>query len=263
MWAYKIAMKLGAMNNPEKDVLKEIASIGELGFDFLELAVEGPRADPDAIASKKKAILDKLYSYDMALLAHLPWFFEIGHPYQSVRRAYVEEAFKVVDIAHELGAEKLGLHINVPKGRFPDKLEYNLRSLDEIRGRAAEYGLEVCVENLDLKTFDVEDFRRILGLGVGLLWDIGHANMRVTREEDIFLLLEFRDKLLHVHAHDNYGGEDLHLPIGAGRIDWKKVLKELKKTYDGTITLEIHAEDKRYLEFSKEIFLELWGKRAV
>ncbi len=252
-------MKLGAMNNPEKDVLKEIASIGEMGFEVFELAVEGPRADPESIRARKKAILDAISSYKMTTLAHLPWFFEIGHPYESVRRAYLEEAFKIVDIAKELGAEKLGIHINVPKGRFPDKLQYNLRSLEEIRKRAEEYGMDACVENLDLRTFDADDFRRILGVGVGLLWDIGHANMRLTREEDIYLLLrEFRDRVLHVHAHDNLGGEDLHLPIGAGRIDWKKVLKDLKKGYDGTITLEIHAEDREYLRLSKEKFLALW-----
>ncbi|MEE8168388.1 MAG: sugar phosphate isomerase/epimerase family protein [Candidatus Hydrothermarchaeales archaeon] len=251
-------MKLGAMNNPEKDVLKELKFFGELGFDFFELAVEGPRAFPELLTERKKKILDLLSSYDMALLTHLPWFFEIGHPYEGVRRAYLKETLKVVDIAVELEAEKLGLHINVPKGRFPDKLDYNLNALREIEGYASDKGLPVCVENLDLKVFDLDDFHRILDTGVGFLWDIGHANMGLLNEEDIFLFLELKDQLMHVHAHDNDGRDDLHLPIGAGKIDWKKVVKELKRVYDGTVTLEIHSQDRDYLKISREKFLELW-----
>lgn len=253
-------MKLGAMNNPEKDLLKEIRSAGEMGFDFFEIAVEGPRAYPENLLEKKSEILDALSSYDMPVVAHLPWFFEIGHPYEFVREAFMGEAMKVVDAAALLGAEKLGLHLNVPRGRFPDKLKRNIASLKEVKKRADELGLRLCVENYDLATFDLDDIARILDAGVGFLWDIGHANMGLLNEEDILLFLKFKNKLLHVHAHDNDGKDDQHLPIGAGHIDWKMVIKELKRVYDGTVTLEIHAEDRDYLRISREKFLRLWGR---
>jgi len=252
-------MKLGAMNNPEKDVIKEIRSIGEMGFDVFELAVEGPRAYPESLEEMKRDLLDALSSYDMDLVAHLPWFFEIGHPYESVREAYLKETEKVLEISVSLGAEKLGLHINVPKGRFPDKLKGNIDSLKKVKSQADDLGIAVCVENYDLGTFDLEDFSKILDSGVDFLWDIGHANMGLANHEDIFSFLKFKDRLIHVHAHDNDGKDDQHLPIGSGRIGWKAVIKELKKVYDGTITLEIHSQDRDYLKISREKFIELWG----
>ena len=64
----------------------------------------------------------------------------------------------------------------------------------------------------------------------------------------------------HVHLHDNNGGAaDLHLPLGVGTMDVAKQLGFLKQSgYDGTITLEVFAEDKHYLEYSRDTLRRLW-----
>jgi sugar phosphate isomerase/epimerase len=50
----------------------------------------------------------------------------------------------------------------------------------------------------------------------------------------------FKDKIIHIHWHDNHGNKDEHLPIGAGLIDHQRAIKELKNIeYDRTITLEV------------------------
>jgi sugar phosphate isomerase/epimerase len=50
----------------------------------------------------------------------------------------------------------------------------------------------------------------------------------------------FKDKIIHIHWHDNHGNRDKHLPIGAGLIDHQRAIKALKKIYyDRTITLEV------------------------
>lgn len=50
----------------------------------------------------------------------------------------------------------------------------------------------------------------------------------------------FKDKLIHIHWHDNHGNRDEHLPIGAGLIDHQEAVKALKDNdYDRTITLEV------------------------
>jgi sugar phosphate isomerase/epimerase len=255
-------MKLGAMNNPERSVTKEIEVFGEMGFEFVDLAIEGPRADPERLAKKEREIRDLLSTYDMFAVAHVPWYFDIGHPYETVRRAFVKEASKVMEAASRFDAEKLGLHIMKPKGLFEDKLGYNIKGIKEIAREARDRGIAICMENLDLPTFNVKDFQRIFNEvpEAKFLYDIGHANLGIREEEEIFLFFEeFKDRLSHVHAHDNLGGvEDLHLPIGVGNIDWKKMLKEIKKVYNGTITLEIHAQDRDYLRMSREKFLRLW-----
>lgn len=40
--------------------------------------------------------------------------------------------------------------------------------------------------------------------------------------------------------------------MGAGKINWKRSIKVLKRYYDGTITLEIFPEDKNHALSSKD-----------
>ncbi|MGI8706674.1 MAG: sugar phosphate isomerase/epimerase family protein, partial [Actinomycetota bacterium] len=75
------------------------------------------------------------------------------------------------------------------------------------------------------------------------------------------LLEAFGDRLAHVHLSDNRGGgDDLHLPLGAGAIDWRSRLRELKATgYDGTITLEVFSREREHLRSSRRLLLEWWS----
>ena len=50
-----------------------------------------------------------------------------------------------------------------------------------------------------------------------------------------------------MHLHDNRGGQskddDLHLPIGAGTVDFPGIMASLVSAgYDGTLTLEVKPE---------------------
>jgi sugar phosphate isomerase/epimerase len=70
--------------------------------------------------------------------------------------------------------------------------------------------------------------------------------------------------LRHVHLHDNRGGnEDLHLPLGAGNLDLRGAVRELKKCgYDGCITLEVFTPDRHYLAYSRDVLRRLWEEDA-
>ncbi|RLG55301.1 MAG: hypothetical protein DRN88_05835 [Candidatus Hydrothermarchaeota archaeon] len=252
-------MKLGAMNNPERDILKEIKTFGEFGFDFVEITVEGPRAYPEILLNIEKEIKEILDSYNMFVIVHVPWFFEIAHPYDNVRKAYFEEMLKIIEIAQIFNSEIIGVHLNKIKGRFENKLKKNISALKELEKACEDNGILLCIENLDIHSFDVDDYHEIFNeINAGFILDIGHANVGSKKGEEIFRFIrEFKDRLKHVHAHDNFGREDLHLPIGAGNIDWEKVIKELRKFYDNTVTLEIHSRDIEYLKISREKFLEL------
>jgi sugar phosphate isomerase/epimerase len=47
--------------------------------------------------------------------------------------------------------------------------------------------------------------------------------------------------------------------LGAGNIDWKKIIPQLKEFgYDGMIILEIFSVDRRYLLFSRDKLREMW-----
>ena len=54
----------------------------------------------------------------------------------------------------------------------------------------------------------------------------------------------FRDRIIHIHWHDNHGKQDEHLPIGEGFIDHQNAVKGLKEIgYDRTITLEVFTNN--------------------
>ena len=53
-------------------------------------------------------------------------------------------------------------------------------------------------------------------------------------------IFTFKDNLEHIHMHDNHGEGDEHLPLGAGDINFERIVKWLKQiNYDKTITFEV------------------------
>jgi sugar phosphate isomerase/epimerase len=124
------------------------------------------------------------------------------------------------------------------------------------------------VENDDRMFSGVEGLSMILDAvpEAQLHLDIGHANLRLglTEKNRFPALLEaFGDRLAHVHVSDNRGGaEDLHLPLGAGTVDWRGAIRALKDAgYDGTVTLEVFSREREYLRVSRRLWLEWWSER--
>jgi len=79
-------------------------------------------------------------------------------------------------------------------------------------------------------------FYRETNLPIGIVMDIGHANLE-GHIESFFNLLA--DKIVHIHASDNDGSDDQHLGIGYGKIDYEWVAQTLKKIgYDKSVIIE-------------------------
>lgn len=254
-------MKLGAMNSPGEEVTAELSFIARNGFEFLELAVEAPEATPERLVEKEQELMEIIESYELEVVAHLPWYFEIAHPYTRVRNAFLEEVRSALDIAAAFGAELAGLHIHgLPRFFRERQMELHISALGKALGFAEEVGIRLCIENSDLRSFSTESTAEILDAlpELGLVLDLGHAHIGAEGEEVLNFMHTFKEQILHVHAHDNNLKDDLHLPIGAGEIDWERVLGKLKSFYDGRVTLEVHSHDKDYLLISRKKFLKLW-----
>ncbi|MEW6329286.1 MAG: sugar phosphate isomerase/epimerase [Candidatus Micrarchaeota archaeon] len=261
-------MLLGAMNNQKNDILREARAFGELGFEFLELTIEAPEANPEKILKKQKQLLDELSRYKMKLLAHAPWFLEITHPYPRVREAMLAEMREVVETTAKLEIEKLTIHTE-PQFSIHAKRETlvseTINSIKTIHKWCVDSGVVLCVENFTDASFSLEEFKKLFSEVPELKFtlDVGHANLIKSNGAGITdFLRAFKNKLAHLHAHDNNGKEDLHLPIGAGKINWEKIIPEIRRAYDGTITLEIHSDERAYLGASREKFLKLWAQKG-
>jgi sugar phosphate isomerase/epimerase len=60
--------------------------------------------------------------------------------------------------------------------------------------------------------------------------------------------------------HDNHGKHDEHLPLGNGKIDFRKVVKLLKNyNYDRTVTFEVFTSTRDAAR-SRDLFKRLWQK---
>jgi len=93
--------------------------------------------------------------------------------------------------------------------------------------------------------------------------DIPHAFTSGGMKSVLDYINTFRDKIIHIHWHDNHGRKDEHLPIGEGLIDHNNAVKALKDIgYDRTITLEVFTNSDDAKTSTDKLKL-IWSKESV
>ena len=259
-------MLIGAMNNPKHDILDELKLFGEFSFDFVEITIEAPAAHPPKLEKKKAKIQELLRSYNFPVLAHLPWFLHLAHPYERVLEANIAEFRNAMESAHSLGAKKITIHPEFMPNLYGERdlaLAQMSSSLCDLADFARSHSMELLLENFDAQALSPKDMARLLSEAkINMTFDVGHAHMLGGSMENFLSVHGIKGKISHVHLHDNFLKEDAQLPLGVGRINMKKVIGELKGFYDGTITLEVHSADRDYLQISRDKLEMLWyGKR--
>jgi sugar phosphate isomerase/epimerase len=145
-------------------------------------------------------------------------------------------------------------------------IERNLQTIRELLPFAKQAGVGLMIENLPGCFNTVGEISELMDPipELGLHLDIGHANLMLPSCEPAntteSLVAKFGARLRHVHLHDNNGGHaDLHLPLGAGKMDCAKHVRTLKRSgYDGTITLEVFTPDRAYLKHSADVLRQMW-----
>jgi sugar phosphate isomerase/epimerase len=186
---------------------------------------------------------DPLKNYSTRYSIHAPCRgTNIASLLEPIRRASVEVLRECFLIAAEVNAG-----VVVHPGYFAwaeerQKAEQQLtKSLTEIAGLAKEYSVFYFIENMGnweyffLKT---PDELPLIG-DTPFALDTGHAHQNHCLAE--FLMFP----AAHYHLHDNNGKEDSHLAPGKGTIDFKPVMKAVRKnrvvpvievaTFDGVI----------------------------
>jgi sugar phosphate isomerase/epimerase len=118
--------------------------------------------------------------------------------------------------------------------------------LRTIAGRCRELGVGLVLENMlpHLLFGNTTDMLWILGAiesaSPGTCLDTGHANLTGDIESVMYKL---SGHLQMLHANDNRGDGDDHLPPGKGGIEWRDLLSRLDRTgFSGGIILELSSE---------------------
>lgn len=260
-------MLIGTMNHPGRDLLKEIDWIAEMGFDFVDLTLEPPMAGARTL--DVRALAARIKANQLQVVGHTAYYLPLCSPFESIRRAAVEELQLCLEIFAQVGARWMNLHPDrqAPLHERRYIIERNLLTIRELLPNAHRLGLGLMIENLPGSFNTVRQLSELLDPvpELGLHLDIGHANLLTDFNTTDELLAAYGTRLRHVHLHDNKGGSaDLHLPLGAGTLDTSHYVRSLQASgYDGTITLEVFTPDRRHLQYSRDVLRRLWDESAA
>jgi sugar phosphate isomerase/epimerase len=255
-------MKVGAMNNPTRDILAEMRWMAAMGLDFLDLTLEPPAAAPWKV--DPKVIRNALRDHNLEVVGHTAYYLPFACTFESVRRAAIEETKHCLEIFAAIGVKWMNLHPDRHAPFHPRHyvIEQNLKSIRELIPFARECGIGLMIENVPGEFNSRAQLADILDAepNVGLHLDIGHCNLLVPANTAVEIINAYGQRVRHVHLHDNNGGAaDLHLPLGTGSLDYAVALKALQTVgYDATITLEVFSEDHFYLGYSRDILKKAW-----
>jgi sugar phosphate isomerase/epimerase len=251
------------MNNPMLPLGEELRRIASSGFAIADVTLEPPAAWPVA----GDLLAGELRNLGLAAVGHTAYYLPIASPFPRVRQAAHVSMLEMFDVFALAGIERVNVHPD-PLNRLFAAEEVQARNAEaiaELTAAARERNLIFMVENLGRSLGTVAELRPLFEAAPELRFhlDIGHANLgrRPSERSRMYELLEaFGDRLAHVHVSDNLGVDDLHLPLGAGTIDWPAAVRALKDVgWDGSVTLEIFSRDPRHLDLSRQLWLDWWA----
>jgi len=206
-------------------------------------------------------ILEEMAEYGITFTdAHAPWgtWKDLGMPLENHHEMVVLRHKMAIRVCAECGVKTLTFHTgNTLNSVFGQNLvlsDYErmlFRTLEELLPDAERYGVILALENqwtpLNQTMFLVKACTCFDSPHLGLCYDAGHANLvengvffpgstivpyiwddlgiPVVWEHDIVDIM--RPWIVNCHFHDNDGIEDKHWLVGAGTIDWRRIMSSL------------------------------------
>ncbi|WP_424357279.1 TIM barrel protein [Methanocella sp. MCL-LM] len=214
----------------ESDV-RSIQSMEDHGFSCVELFF----AERESLDEQTLNMIDEVSATtNLYLTAHLPYKnLNIASIYQYVRESSTDLLTKIIDDVSDY-IDIVTLHTGYAQfgsGSLDRAIENNILSLAKICDRAGQNDIMVGVENamndrhMVGKTFrEMEAILKGVDRGnLGITFDIGHAQLTGNIED----YLSRREYILEIHAHDNFGYTDEHLPVGEGKVNWNRVYEAI------------------------------------
>jgi sugar phosphate isomerase/epimerase len=241
----------GTARSPE-----DVTALDELGLQFAEI----PIADPDKFPPLKDTYMDLKNKTGLYYLCHGP---REGDPndVETLENVYMPKLVKVLSIMPDLDMRILTIHLWLdPRFLNRDAIAYKVDFLKRLIERAKEAGITICLENLSETAVHLAGvFKALPHLNMTL--DMGHAQLLSKENTTYGFIREYPDRIQHIHVHDNRGGnspdDDLHLPVGEGIVDFKRIFQQLKRIgYCGTMTLELRPwEIKKCLSHVRQLLI--------
>jgi len=228
---------------------EDIDILRDLGFQFGEVIL----GNSDACACWRDSRVKNPFDDGFFLVAHGPQEGPPNDP-DHMWREYVPQLKETIETCAAMGIEFLTIHLWMDR-RFvkADVLPEKKAALRQVVACGTDAGVVVGLENLSEPAADLAE---ALGALPGLMktLDVGHAQLLTKTNRSTGIISELVRFIRHVHVHDNRGGnkpgDDLHLPVGDGIVDFSSILTAVVRSgYDGTMTIELKPEQ---LEHSRK-----------
>lgn len=235
----------------QKSIFDCLEAICRSGFNRIEICSSPAHLPYDNLPAVRR-VAERLEALGMEPYSfHAPFAEDIDITAidASAREHSIKEVLTAVEAAALLQTRYFVIHpgpeqIESPPGEERlRRLENVAHSLDTIAARCAQHGMMCILENKlgHLLFGNIRDMLWILAametVHVGVCLDTGHAHLAGHLQNAVYKLTGY---LRLVHASDNHGKHDDHLPPGEGEIDWPRFFSHLHSIgYRGSIMLEI------------------------
>jgi sugar phosphate isomerase/epimerase len=216
-------------------VYSAVTTIGDAGFDFVELWGEIPHAYHEWV--DRRRLKDLLSTYDINITMHAPYTdLNPAVPFQPVRAAVTKTLADFIRFGEYLNTSRITIHPGSVHNEalVPTSVENavsTLRELVKVGGGRLEVNIENQVksqspyhfplgsnlESIDVLLAEVE--------GARLTLDTGHAH--VNGIDSLRLYERFQDSVTEVHLSDNDGSADDHLAPGRGTAKLKGLVEKI------------------------------------
>lgn len=212
------------------DLEENAALCHELGLDFIELNMNFPQYGLDALEQTQlfKTIAEHYHIY---YTIHLDENLNVCDFNRTVSNAYLDTVRKTIDIAKQLHAPVINMHMNhgvyvtLPDRKvqlFEKYKEHYMKGIKELlelcNSSCEGTDIKISIENTDgFQDYEKTAIEYLLRSNVfTMTWDIGHSHASGNADEGF--IIEHAGKLKHFHIHDA-AGKSNHLTLGSGDID--------------------------------------------
>ncbi len=220
----------------------DITRLRRMGFDFGEIAMASAQARRMWLESGVvNGSAGKFFLTAHGPLEHAP------NDAKNLWNRYIPRLVATIDILNRMCVNSLNIHLVVDKRVVSSiVLGEKIRALRQLVEYGKRNSVAINLENLT-ETADDLDLALNAAPDLGITLDVGHANLHGLENISISIIDRLGQLIRHVHLHDNRGGtgqyDDLHLPIGHGRVEFKPIITSLcDMGYRGTMTFEVKPE---------------------
>jgi sugar phosphate isomerase/epimerase len=253
MTSWPVGLSTGCFYH--QSILDCLPLIRESGLSMIEVCSSPEHLDFRDLQSVHRAA-ERIKELGMeAYSFHAPFApnIDIASSDSAQRTTSVAEIFKAAEAAAILRVHYFVLHPGpenpaaIPAEEQLPRMQHVVDSLNQVARRCKELGIMCVLENklphlLFGNTSDILwILDRINAAEVGACLDTGHAFLAGDMHS---LIHKLAGHLRMIHAHDNGGAGDSHMPPGDGKIDWERFLRDLIEVrFRGALILEMAGND--------------------